>query len=210
MIQQFNTLLSAHYDKCTPSPWPISLKPSPIFPLAKISLFSVVNGLICLLLVCLFFLVSLNSIYEYRVSWMSNIDCYRKYLASRKGQATCTRGIKKGFVFFTSAGPGESPPEAEHLARMLVVYYIYVLLEWAGLIQWSSGSRLQADRRGKQDCGSQKHTGGVSGLRHLATCFYLLFYKLSFSGWHFSIFVFNQTNSLLLYLTWDFLRPLNF
>ena len=39
--------------------------------------------------------------------------CYSKYLAPRKRQATCTRGIRTDCLFRTRVGPAESPPKAE-------------------------------------------------------------------------------------------------
>ena len=54
-----------------------------------------------------------------------------------KRQATSTQGIRKDCLFRTGACPVESPPKTEHLTQALLVFYTFVLLRWAGLVQSS-------------------------------------------------------------------------
>ena len=49
--------------------------------------------------------------------------CYSKYSAPRKGQATCTQGIRKDCLLHTHASPGESPPKTEPLILALASFY---------------------------------------------------------------------------------------
>ena len=58
----------------------------------------------------------------------------QQILGTQERRATYTQATRKYCLFCTSAGPEESPPKAEHLAWILLIFYTYVLLGWAGSV----------------------------------------------------------------------------